>query len=84
MQENISLDEALKKCGACGGPVSGHALEEIVRKVFADEAEAVETIRSGKDKKGAKVKFLQGLVMKETRGSADASETASIIQSLLK
>jgi len=82
--ENISLDEALKKCGACGGPVSGHALEEIVRKVFADEAEAVETIRSGKDKKGAKVKFLQGLVMKETRGSADASETASIIQSLLK
>lgn len=78
------LDEALKKCGISGGRLTGKALEEIVKKVFADEPDAVEAIRSGQDKKGAKVKFLQGLVMRETRGSADPAETAGLILSLLK
>jgi aspartyl-tRNA(Asn)/glutamyl-tRNA(Gln) amidotransferase subunit B len=82
--EGIPLDAAFKKCGVSGCRISGAALEEVVRRIFAAEAEAVETIRSGKDKKGAKIKFLQGLVMKETRGSADAAEAESVIRSLLE
>lgn len=80
----LSLDEALKKCGASGGRLTGGALEETVKKVFASQPEAVETVRSGQDKKGAKIKFLQGLVMRETRGAADPAEVAAIVQSLLR
>ena len=66
------------------GKITGPALEEIIKKVFAGEPEAVETVRAGNDKKGAKVKFLQGLVMRETRGSADPAEVASLVNSMLK
>ncbi len=82
--ESIPLDAALKKCGVSGGRLSGSALEDVVERVLAKEAETVETIRSGQDKKGAKIKFLQGLVMKETRGSADPAEVAAMVISQLK
>ena len=54
------------------------------RKVFESESEAVETVKTGNDKKGAKMKFLQGLVMRETRGSADPAEVASLVNSMLE
>ena len=50
----------------------------------AEQPEAVETIKKGADKKGAKAKFLQGLVMRETRGSADPAEAAMLIAEKLK
>lgn len=82
--DRLSLDEAMKKCGVSGGKITADALRAVVEKVFASQPEAVETIRKGADKKGAKMKFLQGLVMRETRGSADPSEAAEIIASMLK
>lgn len=82
--DGVSLDEAINKCGASGGRLTAEELEETVKKVLAEEAGAVEIIRAGGDKKGAKVKFLQGLVMRETRGSADPAEVSLILQSLLK
>lgn len=82
--DRLSLDEAMKKCGVSGGKITADALRAVVEKVFASQPEAVETIRKGADKKGAKMKFLQGLVMRETRGSADPSEAADIIASMLK
>ena len=57
---------------------------KVIEKVFAAEPGAVETIKSGADKKGAKTKFLQGLVMRETRGSADPAEVAKTLAEMLK
>lgn len=82
--KGLSLGDAIKKSGATGGKTAGTALQEIVQKIFEAEPEAVETIQSGADKKGAKVKFLQGLVMRETRGSADPAEVAALIDSMTK
>ncbi|MCR5335515.1 MAG: Asp-tRNA(Asn)/Glu-tRNA(Gln) amidotransferase subunit GatB [Synergistes sp.] len=82
--DRLSVEEAMKKCGASGGKITADALRAVVEKVFASQPETVETIRKGADKKGAKVKFLQGLVMRETRGNADPSEAAGIIAELLK
>ena len=82
--DRLSLEEAMKKCGVSGGKITADALRAVVEKVFASQPEAVETIRKGADKKGAKMKFLQGLVMRETRGSANPAEAAEIIASMLK
>ena len=82
--EKLSLEEAMKKCGASGEKMTGGVLEAVVEKVFASQPEAVDAIKKGADKKGAKVKFLQGLVMRETRGSADPAEVARTVAELLK
>ena len=82
--EKLTLEAALKKCGAAGGRLTGEALKAVIEKVFAAEPEAVETIKRGADKKGAKVKFLQGLVMRETRGSADPAEVARTLAEMLQ
>ncbi len=84
VNDSISLDEALEKCGASGGRLTGASLEEVIKKIFDAEPSAVETVRSGQDKKGAKVKFLQGLVMREARGAADPAEVASLVRTLLQ
>lgn len=81
-EKSLPLVEAIKKCGVSGGKITGAALEDVVRKVFDAEPEAVEAVKSGNDRKGAKVKFLQGLVMRETRGSADPAEVASLVNSM--
>ncbi|HAH68660.1 MAG TPA: Asp-tRNA(Asn)/Glu-tRNA(Gln) amidotransferase GatCAB subunit B, partial [Synergistaceae bacterium] len=83
-EKGLPINEAIKACGVSGGKVTGLALEEIIKKVFAGEPEAVKTVRAGNDRKGAKVKFLQGLVMRETRGSADPAEVASLVNSMLE
>jgi len=77
------LDEALKICGISCGRLTKEELEAAVRKVLAEEPAAAEAVRSGQDKKGSKYKFLLGLVMRETRGSADPAEVAELLGSLL-
>jgi len=84
INDGLRLDAAIKKCGAFGGKLTGDALLTTARKVLETEPEAEETIRSGQDKKGAKLKYLQGLVMREARGSADPAEVASVLKSLLE
>ena len=84
INDGLRLDAAIKKCGAFGGKLTGDALLTIARKVLETEPEAEETIRGGQDKKGAKLKYLQGLVMREARGSADPAEVASVLRSLLE
>ena len=83
VEKKISLKEAIRLCGVSDGRITGPALRDVISKIFESEPEAVETIRAGNDKKGAKVKFLQGLVMRETRGSADPAEVASLVNSML-
>lgn len=82
-EKKLTLEAAMKKCGA-GGRITGDALKAVVEKVFAAQPAAVETIKKGADKKGGKVKFLQGLVMKETRGNANPAEAAKLIAEMLK
>lgn len=81
--DKLDLASAMKKCGTAGGRLSGEALRPVIEKVFASEPAAVETIKNGADKKGAKMKFLQGLVMRETRGSADPAEVARMLAEML-
>lgn len=80
--DGLSAEDALKKCGASSGRLTGDALLAVVQKVLAAEPQAVETIKNGQDKKGAKLKYLQGLVMREARGSADPAEVLTALQSL--
>ena len=84
IEKGCTLEEAIKASGASVGRVEGGALEQIVRKIIDGQPEVAETIRSGEDKKGGKMKFLQGLVMRETRGSANPAEVAQLIEKLLK
>lgn len=78
------LDEAIKALGITEGGVAGSALTEIIGRVIAENPDVLEEIRSGKDKKGKKLKFLQGLVMKESKGQAKPAEVAEAIAEAVK
>jgi aspartyl-tRNA(Asn)/glutamyl-tRNA(Gln) amidotransferase subunit B len=82
--EGLPLDEAVKKSGAVEGGVDAGALENLVRATLAANPGMVDEIRSGKDTKGKKVKFLQGLIMRETKGQARPDEVAAAIESAVK
>lgn len=79
MLEGLSLDEAVKKSGAVEGGIGTDALAKLVRTTLAANPDVVEEIKSGKDAKGKKIKFLQGLIMKETKGQAKPEEVAAAI-----
>ncbi len=72
--ENVSLEQAIKACGVQIGAVEGDKLKGIIETIAAANADVVEIIRSGQDKKDKKMKFLMGLVMKESRGQAKPDE----------
>jgi aspartyl-tRNA(Asn)/glutamyl-tRNA(Gln) amidotransferase subunit B len=82
-REDISLTDAIERSGAAGGRLTGDALDDITRKIISANGDVAETIRSGQDKKGGKLKFLQGLGMKEARGQADPKEAAGSLARLL-
>ena len=84
MLEGSTIDEAVKKSGAAEGGVGADVLGGLVRATLAANADVVEEIKSGKDTKGKKVKFLQGLVMRETKGQARPDEVAAAVESALK
>jgi Asp-tRNAAsn/Glu-tRNAGln amidotransferase B subunit (PET112 homolog) len=55
-----------------------------VEKVLTVNGDVVEEIRSGRDPKGKKIKFLAGLVMRDARGQADAAAVSGILERRLK
>ena len=77
------IEEAIKHCGITEGGVSGNALDEIIKSVILKNPDVVEEIKSGRDKKGKKLKFLQGLVMKESKGQAKPDQVTEIINKFL-
>ncbi len=81
---NSGIDEAVKALGITEGGVAGNALADIVASVIAANPDVLDEIKSGKDKKGKKLKFLQGLVMKETKGQAKPQEVAEAIAEAVK
>lgn len=84
LQTGADVEQALKSCNLVAGGLTGSQLVEVVRNVLEENASVVETIRSGEDRKGKKSKFLQGLVMRETRGQAAPEEVQRIIQELME
>ena len=78
------IDEAVAKLGITEGGVAGNALNDIIAAVIKANPDVLEEIKSGKDKKGKKLKFLQGLVMKETKGQAKPQEVAEAIAEAVK
>lgn len=81
---DASIDDAVKALGITEGGVAGNALNDIITSVIAANPDVLEEIRSGRDKKGKKLKFLQGLVMKETKGQAKPQEVAEAIAEAVK
>ena len=81
---NCSVDEAVKNLGITEGGVGGSALDEIIKSVLAANPDVLNEIKSGLDKKGKKLKFLQGLVMKESKGQAKPQEVAEAIANAVK
>ncbi len=79
-EKGLSVEKAMAKTGISAGGVSGGALDALVDRILADNADVLEEIRSGGDTKGKKLKFLQGLVMRETRGQVDPAEAAGILR----
>jgi aspartyl-tRNA(Asn)/glutamyl-tRNA(Gln) amidotransferase subunit B len=82
-REDITLEEAVKRSGARVGRMSGDALGELIKRIISEQPDVAQTIKSGQDKKGGKLKFLQGLVMKEARGQADPREAADLLSKFL-
>lgn len=80
---DASVDDAVKSLGITEGGVAGNALNDIINAVISANPDVLEEIKSGKDKKGKKLKFLQGLVMKETKGQAKPQEVAEAITKIL-
>ncbi len=78
------LESALESTGVQTGKVGGNALEDTVRGILEGQPDVVQVIRDGKDKKNKKFKFLQGLVMRETRGQADPAEVAGLLKNILE
>ena len=81
---NAGLDDAIKALGITEGGIAGNALNDIIAAVIAANPDVLDEIRSGRDKKGKKLKFLQGLVMKETKGQAKPQEVAEAIAEAVK
>ena len=76
---NVGVDEAVKSLGITEGGVAGNALAEVIKNVLKANPDVLEEIKSGRDTKGKKLKFLQGLVMKETKGQAKPQEVAAAL-----
>ncbi len=83
-ETGTAVDDAAKACGVTEGGVTDDALTEMIRAVLEANRDVVDVIRSGKDTKGKKMKFLQGLVMKEAKGQANPAELPDRIAKLLE
>lgn len=84
VSETLSLEEAIQKSGAAVGGIGSDALETLILNTLKANADVVDEIKSGKDLKGKKIKFLQGLIMKETKGQAKPDEVAAALDAALK
>jgi aspartyl-tRNA(Asn)/glutamyl-tRNA(Gln) amidotransferase subunit B len=84
MCDGLSIEDAMKKTGAVEGEVGADALATIVKSTLSANPDVAEDIKSGKDAKGKKIKFLQGLVMRATKGQAKPDEVEAAIEAALK
>jgi aspartyl-tRNA(Asn)/glutamyl-tRNA(Gln) amidotransferase subunit B len=84
LRDGCSVQDAAKSLGLAEGAASGEKLRTIIQGVLENEQEVIEEIRTGKDPKGKKLKFLFGLVMRETRGQADPAEVRKTLEKMVR
>ncbi|MGC9489844.1 MAG: Asp-tRNA(Asn)/Glu-tRNA(Gln) amidotransferase subunit GatB [Thermovirgaceae bacterium] len=84
LRDGCSAKDAVESLGLTEGAASGETLNTIIQGVLENEQEVIEEIRSGKDPKGKKLKYLFGLVMRETRGQADPSEVRKTLEKMVR
>jgi aspartyl-tRNA(Asn)/glutamyl-tRNA(Gln) amidotransferase subunit B len=84
LQDGCDAREAMETLGLSEGSASGDKLRTIIEEILENQQEVVREIRSGKDPKGKKLKFLFGLVMRETRGQADHAEVKETIEKMVR
>jgi aspartyl-tRNA(Asn)/glutamyl-tRNA(Gln) amidotransferase subunit B len=84
LQDGCDAREAMETLGLSEGSASGEKLRTIIEEILENQQEVVREIRSGKDPKGKKLKFLFGLVMRETRGQADHAEVKETIEKMVR
>lgn len=84
MRHGLSAEEAASRLGVTIGAASGDTVGEAAAKVVSENGDVVQVIRSGADKKGKKMQYLVGLVMRETRGQADAAQAAGKLEEMIR
>ncbi len=83
LEKRCSLQEAFEKTGVASSALEGDALRNLVQTLFQEQAEVVSIIREGKDPKGKKRTFLQGLVMRASRGQAKVEDVERLLEEFL-
>jgi len=83
MCEGKDLNEAIKETGASESGVSGEKLRQTIVKVLEANQDVLEEIKSGKDTNGKKIKYLQGLVMRELKGQVKPDEVEKALKEQL-
>jgi len=81
LDNKVGLEEAMKNAGIAVGGVDAQKLEKIVDGILEQNQDVVKEILEGKDTKGKKIKFLMGLVMRETRGQAKPQMIEDMLKS---
>ncbi len=84
LKEKCSLEEAFEKTGVASSALEGNALKDLVEKICEEQEEAVTMLREGKDPKGKKRKFLQGQIMRASRGQAKIDDVDKILLEFLQ
>jgi aspartyl-tRNA(Asn)/glutamyl-tRNA(Gln) amidotransferase subunit B len=79
-----SLPEAVRETGATEGGVSGEKLSQTIRRIIEANMDVIKEIKSGKDMSGKKVKFLQGLVIRELKGQVKTDEVEKELKEQLE
>ena len=77
LEEDKSLDEILSTI-SLDNDIN---LEDVINKVLSENESVVNDYKSGKEKA---FKFLMGMVMKETKGSANPKDVNDMLSTLLK
>ena len=80
MESTSSIDEIIKSKGISNITDVSY-LEEIIKKIISDNPEGVQDYKAGKDRA---IKYLMGMIMKETKGSANPKLASALLEDLLK
>jgi len=79
-----NLMEAVKETGVPEGGVSEEKLNQAVRKILEANQDVIEEMKSCENTSGKKVRYLQGLIMRELKGQVKPDEVEKALKEKLK
>jgi len=80
LESDNTIDEIIKLKGISNISDESY-LVDITRRILEDNLESVSDYKAGKDRA---LKYLMGMIMKETKGNANPKLTSKILEDLLK